>query len=481
MQGGSALSETADKDTRLLLYGLTGIIWWFMGLISPAIMPFDGYAAAHIFWMRASACAGFAAALITLRLEFDLVDHFFNRAYSWVLTIGCAITSTLLLALAQVIQLPLPICYVAYAVAGFELGKFLIRWGVFYAHFRLEAFALPFFICVCAGLLLCALTSFLPIFPLQALILCLLPLSIVLLLRRQPVEVSMSSMLPASATFERFESLAKRIPLVHGFLMAFIAGVGISHLEGIGAGVMQHTLLVCGAFFALITLVGKLVKDNLSMNVIHRPVMVLMAPALLMLPFVLNPDRGLACIFAFTGMLLFLSILWTITADIVNMVGLDFARSFTFNFAYAVTALMAGLFLGLLLAEEFGLDSPIIIVCLVADAVLLMITAILSMEDQELVQEALAVTKVEAVSATAAEHSMTLEEACVALGEKLELSPREIEVFTMLAQGRDPARIQDALFISYNTVRNHIRNIYRKLDVHSRQELLDLVEAELRK
>ncbi|MBQ6585555.1 MAG: LuxR family transcriptional regulator [Coriobacteriales bacterium] len=74
---------------------------------------------------------------------------------------------------------------------------------------------------------------------------------------------------------------------------------------------------------------------------------------------------------------------------------------------------------------------------------------------------------------------MTLEEACAALGHRLDLSAREIEVFTLLAQGRDPVRIQDTLFISYNTVRNHIKSIYRKLGVHSRQELLDLVEGEL--
>ena len=36
--------------------------------------------------------------------------------------------------------------------------------------------------------------------------------------------------------------------------------------------------------------------------------------------------------------------------------------------------------------------------------------------------------------------------------------------------------IADELFISFNTVRSHIRRIYVKLDVHSRQELLDKVK-----
>jgi len=282
--------------------------------------------------------------------------------------------------------------------------------------------------------------------------------------------------------FESFNSLAKRIPLVHGFLMAFIAGVGLTHAEAMDAQATQQLLLVCGGLFAFISIRGKLVKDNLSMNVIHRPVMVLMAPALIMLPFVLSPNRELACIFACVGLLLFLSILWVLTADIVSMVGLNFPRCFTFNYLYAVTAMMAGLFLGVLLAEHFGRDSYFIIAFLVVDVVSLMVTAILSMEDQEVVQEVFSTPMMDAAGAQdVQERGMTLEEACAVLGEKLELSPREIEVFTMLAQGRDPVRIQDALFISYNTVRNHIRSIYKKLDVHSRQELLDLVESELKK
>ena len=45
-----------------------------------------------------------------------------------------------------------------------------------------------------------------------------------------------------------------------------------------------------------------------------------------------------------------------------------------------------------------------------------------------------------------------------------------------MAKGRNAEYIQNALFISNHTAKTHIANIYRKLDVHSAQELLDLVE-----
>ena len=56
-----------------------------------------------------------------------------------------------------------------------------------------------------------------------------------------------------------------------------------------------------------------------------------------------------------------------------------------------------------------------------------------------------------------------------------ELSPRERDVFTYLAQGRGSEYIAEQLGVSYHTVRAHVRSIYKKLDVHSREELLDKV------
>lgn len=51
-----------------------------------------------------------------------------------------------------------------------------------------------------------------------------------------------------------------------------------------------------------------------------------------------------------------------------------------------------------------------------------------------------------------------------------ELSAREKEVITSLAEGNNYQEIADRLFISVDTVRHHIRNIYRKLHVHSQSE-----------
>lgn len=72
----------------------------------------------------------------------------------------------------------------------------------------------------------------------------------------------------------------------------------------------------------------------------------------------------------------------------------------------------------------------------------------------------------------------TVDVRCQSLGERHGLSQREIEVIQLICKGRDKAYIAETLFIAENTVRSYSKNAYRKLDVHSKRELLDLVESE---
>ena len=66
---------------------------------------------------------------------------------------------------------------------------------------------------------------------------------------------------------------------------------------------------------------------------------------------------------------------------------------------------------------------------------------------------------------------------CRVVGEQCNLSERQFEVLMLVAQGRNAKYIEQALSISLSTAQTHIRNIYRKTGVHSRQELLDLIEG----
>jgi len=58
--------------------------------------------------------------------------------------------------------------------------------------------------------------------------------------------------------------------------------------------------------------------------------------------------------------------------------------------------------------------------------------------------------------------------------EEHRLSPREVELLKLLAEGHSYKTAAKALSISIDTVRFHIRNIYDKLHVHSKSEAVIL-------
>lgn len=60
--------------------------------------------------------------------------------------------------------------------------------------------------------------------------------------------------------------------------------------------------------------------------------------------------------------------------------------------------------------------------------------------------------------------------ACNTESEDFKLSDREFDVLEQLGKGLSYTKIADNLFLSPNTVRKHIENIYKKLQVHSKLE-----------
>lgn len=70
-----------------------------------------------------------------------------------------------------------------------------------------------------------------------------------------------------------------------------------------------------------------------------------------------------------------------------------------------------------------------------------------------------------------------LHEECILLAQERGLTPRQTEVLDLLVHGNDVPSIAKKLYISENTVRTHTKKIYLLLDVHSKQEIVDLVDA----
>ena len=59
------------------------------------------------------------------------------------------------------------------------------------------------------------------------------------------------------------------------------------------------------------------------------------------------------------------------------------------------------------------------------------------------------------------------------LVSQLELSKRELEILSLLAQGHSNQEIAEKLFVSLSTVKTHNQNLFEKLDVKRRIQAVE--------
>ncbi|WP_101721506.1 helix-turn-helix transcriptional regulator [Eggerthella timonensis] len=82
----------------------------------------------------------------------------------------------------------------------------------------------------------------------------------------------------------------------------------------------------------------------------------------------------------------------------------------------------------------------------------------------------------EAIDEPATASPLSEEAAFEMIAEDFSLTRREAELLPFIARGRSARVIADALFVSENTIRTHTRRILEKTDLHSKQQVIDLIE-----
>ncbi len=70
------------------------------------------------------------------------------------------------------------------------------------------------------------------------------------------------------------------------------------------------------------------------------------------------------------------------------------------------------------------------------------------------------------------EHKLRSENAVNELCNNYKITNREKEILSLILSGKDNKEIEDILFISYNTVKNHVHNIFKKFGVKNRSDLI---------
>lgn len=167
---------------------------------------------------------------------------------------------------------------------------------------------------------------------------------------------------------------------------------------------------------------------------------------------------------------------WIVVAALVARYRADAPRIIALARVAALGGVLAGGVVGTFLVSWAWSDDANMAITMTAVAYLLVAAAILLLYGGS--SSVWRLMRKDAVSIDAVQQATDESIRDLAIG--YHLTPREAEVLGWFVSGRSIPWIAAKIGVSEGTVRSHTRHIYEKTGVHSRQELLDRVQEEVR-
>lgn len=256
----------------------------------------------------------------------------------------------------------------------------------------------------------------------------------------------------------------------------------MQRIDGIGPQVL------CIGIAALTTcslIIAVMLTQRQHLNFMFRTLLPIITIALVWLSLDSRGVTSLTTITLLCCYLLFESIMWVSYGDISQR----FRLSAFIVFGFGRGSLALGALIGFFLAEANGpigfASEPTTFTILTLGCMLIAfgilpreneIRSLVIGESDNPVGEMKAVSSVATTATEETIRAGRFKRKCETIANRYLLSKKETEVLFLLAKGRNAAYIQEQLYISEGTARTHMRHIYRKLDVHTQQELIDMID-----
>lgn len=241
---------------------------------------------------------------------------------------------------------------------------------------------------------------------------------------------------------------------------ACVLSVANGYLRGAGAfDTSRGTVLI----FSAVALCCLLMPMARSLKSVYTLTIVLMAGGMMFSPF---DSMGFSLVGI--GEVCFTMMAWVVCAALQKRDGAQTSTVCGTVWFALITGQCAGILLGLLVRGAS--DARLQALAPIALAFCVVLVFALTLNEPFLYTAG--------SGSGGAETRSAFDSRLVAIERRCGLTPRETAVFELLAYGRDSTYIEKELGISPNTVKTHVRNIYGKLGVSGRQELISLVEAE---
>ncbi|HIY84187.1 helix-turn-helix transcriptional regulator [Rubneribacter sp.] len=222
-----------------------------------------------------------------------------------------------------------------------------------------------------------------------------------------------------------------------------------------------------------------LFSREIGLRQVYKSVMLVMAVFFMLLP-VFTGLSDVESSIALAGYGTFNVLIWVLLADI--SFNFRFSSITVFGIGWGMITL--GVLLGSMAGQAICLLAPFAPQTLSLVALLATLAILVSYMFVFRESDLIALTKPDDAQGDAQNDAQEGEprkrrfhDRCQDVAVEYRLSPKETEIMILFAKGRSSARIQEELYLSRGTVTTHLRHIYQKMDVHSKQEFLDVIEG----
>lgn len=284
-------------------------------------------------------------------------------------------------------------------------------------------------------------------------------------------------------------SFAPRL-IIPGIFFGFALGStryeAIVDMRAMGGADIQAICITLAAVITCILMIGVILTQKQYLNFMFRTLLPLITIALVWIYF----DNGqlifLSTLFFLVCYLLFESVMWVNYSDISQR----FRLTAFIVFGFGRGSLALGALIGALVTRfgsewgfALGLNEMVLLTLgsmIIAYATLPTekeIRACITNESDNPIGDMIERQTANQPKNEEIIRAGRFKRKCETIANRYLLSKKETEVLFLLAKGRNAAIIQETLFISEGTARTHMRHIYKKLDVHTQQELIDLVDS----
>lgn len=373
--------------------------------------------------------------------------------------------------------LPFPVIGLSWACFGLSSGFMMVAWGIVWTQLDAErpdnhASALN----VAASALTAAVLS---VFMLFAPSFAVIAAACLFAFASLGLQVYCSRLFPLPESVDiktsrqRLELFSRNMlaPLLVGIAFGVALAFALSLVDGGSAFAFCLASVAFGAVGSLLLLMA--VREVPRFSSLERFICPVFGGCFLLLPYVDGMARLIVLGIIIADTVCYFIFHWNV------LIGLSYRHHVRVSFHYGqgLIAPLGGMALGWILVSALafgaGLPFPTVVLAvslLLAFALMLVLSIAPYATNKE----------VEAITGEIAQELQggtgPWRRRCEGVCEKYSLTPREQEVFILLAKGRNTEVIAKQLFISSHTVKTHTARIYRKLSINSQQELIDLVE-----